>query len=137
METVSLNFFMNMCKTEFMLSVFADILLNVFLAIAVDNLADAESLTAIEKEEEEEAQLQKNQEASIDPELTSKEISSKSSSLLYDCNLRARYILNSNIGGVKDDRSRSGGESGGTKVTRSEEGEEKKDKLNNHINNKY
>lgn len=33
-----------------------DILLNVFLAIAVDNLADAESLTAIEKEEEEEAQ---------------------------------------------------------------------------------
>lgn len=27
-----------------------DILLNVFLAIAVDNLADAESLTAIEKE---------------------------------------------------------------------------------------
>jgi len=28
-------------------------LLNVFLAIAVDNLADAESLTAIEKEEEE------------------------------------------------------------------------------------
>ena len=31
-----------------------DILLNVFLAIAVDNLADAESLTAIEKEEDEE-----------------------------------------------------------------------------------
>lgn len=31
-----------------------DILLNVFLAIAVDNLADAESLTAIDKEEEEE-----------------------------------------------------------------------------------
>uniref|UniRef100_T1IPE0 Voltage-dependent L-type calcium channel subunit alpha n=1 Tax=Strigamia maritima TaxID=126957 RepID=T1IPE0_STRMM len=30
-----------------------NILLNVFLAIAVDNLADAESLTAIEKEEEE------------------------------------------------------------------------------------
>ncbi|XP_033105567.1 voltage-dependent L-type calcium channel subunit alpha-1D-like [Anneissia japonica] len=30
------------------------ILLNVFLAIAVDNLADAESLTAMEKEEEEE-----------------------------------------------------------------------------------
>ncbi len=29
-----------------------DILLNVFLAIAVDNLADAESLTAIEKEED-------------------------------------------------------------------------------------
>ncbi len=29
-----------------------DILLNVFLAIAVDNLADADSLTAIEKEEE-------------------------------------------------------------------------------------
>ncbi|XP_030756415.1 muscle calcium channel subunit alpha-1 isoform X1 [Sitophilus oryzae] len=32
------------------------ILLNVFLAIAVDNLADAESLTAIEKEEEEKQQ---------------------------------------------------------------------------------
>ncbi|XP_063220472.1 muscle calcium channel subunit alpha-1 isoform X4 [Bacillus rossius redtenbacheri] len=34
------------------------ILLNVFLAIAVDNLADAESLTAIEKEAEEEAEKQ-------------------------------------------------------------------------------
>ena len=33
-----------------------DILLNVFLAIAVDNLADAESLTAIEKQEEAEAE---------------------------------------------------------------------------------
>lgn len=30
-----------------------DILLNVFLAIAVDNLADADSLTGVEKEEEE------------------------------------------------------------------------------------
>lgn len=42
---------------------FADILLNVFLAIAVDNLADAESLTAIEKEEAEaeaEADLDKS-----------------------------------------------------------------------------
>lgn len=29
-----------------------DILLNVFLAIAVDNLADAESLTCIEKDDE-------------------------------------------------------------------------------------
>nr|CAD7195708.1 unnamed protein product [Timema douglasi] len=37
-----------------------NILLNVFLAIAVDNLADAESLTAIEKEEEEEAEKQHN-----------------------------------------------------------------------------
>ncbi|XP_067122781.1 muscle calcium channel subunit alpha-1-like isoform X2 [Centruroides vittatus] len=35
------------------------ILLNVFLAIAVDNLADAESLTAIEKEEEEIDKIQK------------------------------------------------------------------------------
>ncbi|XP_066996688.2 muscle calcium channel subunit alpha-1 isoform X2 [Anabrus simplex] len=34
------------------------ILLNVFLAIAVDNLADAESLTATEKEAEEEAEKQ-------------------------------------------------------------------------------
>lgn len=32
------------------------ILLNVFLAIAVDNLADADSLTTVEKEEEEEQQ---------------------------------------------------------------------------------
>lgn len=32
------------------------ILLNVFLAIAVDNLADADSLTTVEKEEEEEGQ---------------------------------------------------------------------------------
>lgn len=31
-----------------------DILLNVFLAIAVDNLADAQSLTEIEQEKEEE-----------------------------------------------------------------------------------
>lgn len=37
---------------EFLTNI-SDILLNVFLAIAVDNLADAESLTAIEKEEEE------------------------------------------------------------------------------------
>ncbi|XP_051160359.1 muscle calcium channel subunit alpha-1 isoform X2 [Leptopilina boulardi] len=36
------------------------ILLNVFLAIAVDNLADAESLTAIEKEAEEEAEKHKS-----------------------------------------------------------------------------
>ncbi|XP_043493156.1 muscle calcium channel subunit alpha-1 isoform X5 [Polistes fuscatus] len=36
------------------------ILLNVFLAIAVDNLADAESLTAIEKEAEEEAEKNKS-----------------------------------------------------------------------------
>ncbi len=36
---------------------FLDILLNVFLAIAVDNLADAESLTAIEKENEEEEEV--------------------------------------------------------------------------------
>ncbi|XP_071438805.1 muscle calcium channel subunit alpha-1 isoform X3 [Hetaerina americana] len=36
------------------------ILLNVFLAIAVDNLADAESLTAIEKEAEEVADKQKS-----------------------------------------------------------------------------
>ncbi|RZC33742.1 muscle calcium channel subunit alpha-1-like, partial [Asbolus verrucosus] len=40
----------------FIILFICDILLNVFLAIAVDNLADAESLTAIEKEEEEEAQ---------------------------------------------------------------------------------
>lgn len=33
------------------------ILLNVFLAIAVDNLADADSLTTVEKEEEEEEQV--------------------------------------------------------------------------------
>ena len=44
---------------------FLDILLNVFLAIAVDNLADAESLTAIEKEAEDaaaeaEAELEKS-----------------------------------------------------------------------------
>lgn len=32
------------------------ILLNVFLAIAVDNLADADSLTTVEKEEDEEEQ---------------------------------------------------------------------------------
>uniref|UniRef100_A0A1Y1M5C5 Voltage-dependent L-type calcium channel subunit alpha n=2 Tax=Photinus pyralis TaxID=7054 RepID=A0A1Y1M5C5_PHOPY len=42
------------------------ILLNVFLAIAVDNLADAESLTAIEKEEEEE-EAEKNKSKSPTP----------------------------------------------------------------------
>lgn len=42
--------FQNISKCIFTI----DILLNVFLAIAVDNLADAESLTAIEKEDEEE-----------------------------------------------------------------------------------
>ncbi|XP_077996994.1 muscle calcium channel subunit alpha-1-like [Glandiceps talaboti] len=36
------------------------ILLNVFLAIAVDNLADAESLTALEKEQEEEKERKKS-----------------------------------------------------------------------------
>ncbi|GLV39288.1 Ca[2+]-channel protein alpha[[1]] subunit D [Carabus blaptoides fortunei] len=42
----------------FIILFICDILLNVFLAIAVDNLADAESLTAIEKEAEEEAEKQ-------------------------------------------------------------------------------
>ena len=36
------------------------ILLNVFLAIAVDNLADAESLTEIDKEKEEEKERTKS-----------------------------------------------------------------------------
>ncbi|XP_072756807.1 ca[2+]-channel protein alpha[[1]] subunit D isoform X3 [Anoplolepis gracilipes] len=40
------------------------ILLNVFLAIAVDNLADAESLTNIEKEAEEEAEKNKSRSGS-------------------------------------------------------------------------
>ncbi|KAF5296914.1 hypothetical protein FQA39_LY12271 [Lamprigera yunnana] len=44
------------------------ILLNVFLAIAVDNLADAESLTAIEKEEEEEAEKNKSKSPTPDQE---------------------------------------------------------------------
>lgn len=35
-----------------------DILLNVFLAIAVDNLADADSLTSIEKEDEEDEEAE-------------------------------------------------------------------------------
>ncbi|KAI4480985.1 hypothetical protein M0802_014075 [Mischocyttarus mexicanus] len=43
--------------TYFIVLFICDILLNVFLAIAVDNLADAESLTAIEKEAEEEVCL--------------------------------------------------------------------------------
>ena len=45
-------FFFSFKKPNYFL-IFIDILLNVFLAIAVDNLADAESLTAIEKQEEE------------------------------------------------------------------------------------
>ncbi|XP_053203092.1 muscle calcium channel subunit alpha-1-like isoform X2 [Panonychus citri] len=42
------------------------ILLNVFLAIAVDNLADAESLTTIEKEEEAEPEEEAEEEKPID-----------------------------------------------------------------------
>lgn len=38
------------------------ILLNVFLAIAVDNLADADSLTTVEKEEEEEQGVENGEE---------------------------------------------------------------------------
>lgn len=41
------------------------ILLNVFLAIAVDNLADAESLSNVEKEEEEAAEQAENEQKSI------------------------------------------------------------------------
>lgn len=37
-----------------------DILLNVFLAIAVDNLADAESLNTAQKEKEEEKERRKS-----------------------------------------------------------------------------
>ena len=60
MVTVSFGCLVHVFRTIFFrfwfFLIFLDILLNVFLAIAVDNLADAESLTAIEKEEEEEAQ---------------------------------------------------------------------------------
>ena len=38
----------------------SDILLNVFLAIAVDNLADAQSLTEIEEEKAEEKERTKS-----------------------------------------------------------------------------
>ncbi|KAI9556867.1 hypothetical protein GHT06_016659 [Daphnia sinensis] len=47
------------------------ILLNVFLAIAVDNLADAESLTAIEKEEADQAGAKAEAEADLDKSATS------------------------------------------------------------------
>lgn len=50
------------------------ILLNVFLAIAVDNLADAESLTAIEKEAEEQ-EAEKNRSHSGTPERDDEEMS--------------------------------------------------------------
>ena len=43
------------------------ILLNVFLAIAVDNLADADSLTNVEKEEEEEAAEEEAEKKSHSP----------------------------------------------------------------------
>ena len=42
-----------------MIITFLDILLNVFLAIAVDNLADADSLTTVEKDETEEEGVEK------------------------------------------------------------------------------
>uniref|UniRef100_A0A182YN23 Voltage-dependent L-type calcium channel subunit alpha n=1 Tax=Anopheles stephensi TaxID=30069 RepID=A0A182YN23_ANOST len=41
----------------FIILFICDILLNVFLAIAVDNLADAESLTAVEKEDDPDTEL--------------------------------------------------------------------------------
>lgn len=43
------------------------ILLNVFLAIAVDNLADADSLTNVEKEEEEEGVEEEGEKKSHSP----------------------------------------------------------------------
>lgn len=46
-----------MCYTLKMFKL--DILLNVFLAIAVDNLADAESLNTAQKEEAEEKERKK------------------------------------------------------------------------------
>lgn len=51
---------------RFFLLDYSDILLNVFLAIAVDNLADAESLTAIEKEEADAAEAEAEAEADLD-----------------------------------------------------------------------
>lgn len=58
------NFF-SWFRLLIVLSVYSnqDILLNVFLAIAVDNLADAESLTNIEKEEEAEPEEELPEEA--------------------------------------------------------------------------
>lgn len=56
MEIISLPLLMIECL------LIPDILLNVFLAIAVDNLADAESLTTIEKEDEEEEDGEADQE---------------------------------------------------------------------------
>lgn len=44
---------------DFLSSVQPDILLNVFLAIAVDNLAEAESLTSAQKEKAEEKMRRK------------------------------------------------------------------------------
>lgn len=76
MVTVSFQIDINLISyfNKILLIQISDILLNVFLAIAVDNLADAESLTAIEKEEEEEAEKQKsksptpNQEEEVEEE---------------------------------------------------------------------
>ncbi|XP_076261446.1 ca[2+]-channel protein alpha[[1]] subunit D isoform X11 [Rhynchophorus ferrugineus] len=58
------------------------ILLNVFLAIAVDNLADAESLTAIEKEEEEKEQEgKKSKSPTPNPEEEEEEVDEEEHSL--------------------------------------------------------
>lgn len=43
----------------------ADILLNVFLAIAVDNLADAEDLTQLEKEKKRKKEKEKEKQKSL------------------------------------------------------------------------
>jgi voltage-dependent calcium channel L type alpha-1D len=56
----------NRTRHIFKIYQYIDILLNVFLAIAVDNLADAESLTAIEKEEADQAEAKAEAEADLD-----------------------------------------------------------------------
>ena len=54
------NSFINIILWWISLTKHSDILLNVFLAIAVDNLADAQSLTEIEEEKAEEKERTKS-----------------------------------------------------------------------------
>lgn len=53
------TFFTNLSWPWFSSLTIADILLNVFLAIAVDNLADAEDLTQLEKEKKRKKEKEK------------------------------------------------------------------------------
>lgn len=68
------------------------ILLNVFLAIAVDNLADADSLTAIDKEEEELQQKIDDGKKSRSPSPTLDDVDDDEHNLDIDMDIDRSYV---------------------------------------------